>query len=131
MSVLYDITANNLRKSQYREIHAGDDYDHSFLVRRAGVALDLNGAKLWFTVKRDKEDPDSEALLQYDSTDATEIEITDGPNGAFVLHLKAADTKELAGTWPYDIKCLLATGKTIRLARGVIEFLPEITQAAA
>jgi hypothetical protein len=131
MSARYDITEAFLVKSNYRPIHAGDDYDHSFTVERAGAALDLGGAKIWFTVKKDTNDADSEAKLQYVSTDVTEIEITDGPNGKFVIHLKDTDTHDMEGTWNYDIKSLLNTGKILRIARGVIQFLPNITQAYA
>ena len=127
MSAQYDITSDFLIKSGYRPIHAGDDYDHSFTVERAGAPLN-NMAKIWFTVKEDFVDPDSEAKLQYSTDESSEIEITDPLNGAFVLHLQAADTEELAGTWQYDLQAKLTTGKIITLARGVIEFLPHVTQ---
>lgn len=128
MSAQYDITADFLIKSGYRPIHAGDDYDHSFTVERAGSPLN-NMAKIWFTVKEDYVDPDSEAKLQYSTDDTSEIEITDPANGAFVVHLQAGDTEDLAGTWQYDLQARLNTGKIITLARGVIEFLPHVTQA--
>jgi hypothetical protein len=129
MSAHYDITSDFLMRSNYRPIHAGDDYDHSFTVLRAGLALDLTGAKLWFTVKKDANDADSEAKLQYVSTEITEIEITVPAEGKFVIHLKDTDTQDMEGTWLYDVKALLNTGKILRVARGVIEFLPNITQA--
>jgi hypothetical protein len=87
MSVQYDITAEYLIKSGYRPIHAGDDYDHSFTVNRSGSPLDLTSAKLWLTIKEDIEDEDSEAKLQYDSTNPAEIEISVTPtDGSFVIH---------------------------------------------
>lgn len=128
MSVRYDITAEYLKRANYRQIHAGDDYSHSFTVRRAGLPMDLSAAKLWFTIKEDENDLDSEALLQYTSDSIAEIEITDGANGQFVLQLRHADTDTMAGTKNYDIQVLLNTGEVITLARGVIEFLPNLTR---
>jgi hypothetical protein len=128
MSVKYDITADYLTKSNFRPIHAGDDYDHSFTVQRAGSALDLTSAKIWFTVKEDVIDVDGEAVLQYTSDTSSEIELTTPANGQFIIHLTDTDTAELAGVWNYDIKAKLATAKILRIARGVIEFLPSVTQ---
>jgi hypothetical protein len=129
MSAQYDITAEYLIKSGYRPIHAGDDYDHSFTVTRAGAPLNLTAAKIWFTVKEDCVDPDSEAQLQYTTDDTSEIEITNPTGGVFIVHLKAADTTNMAGTWQYDLQARLNTGKIITLAHGVIEYLPHVTQA--
>jgi len=129
MSAKYDITADYLIKSGFRPIHSGDDYDHSFTVERAGAPLVLTGAKIWFTIKEDLSESDAEALLQYDSDDSAQIEITDGSTGAFVIHLQAVDTETMTGTWPYDIQVKLDTGKIITIARGVIEFLPHVTQS--
>ncbi len=131
MSVRYDITAEYLKRSNYRQIHAGDDYSHSFTVRRAGLPMNLTAAKLWITVKEDENDLDSEALLQYTSDSIAEIEITDPTNGQFVVHLRHADTDTLAGTKAYDIQVLLNSGEVITLARGVIEFLPNLTRTYA
>lgn len=128
MSVQYDITAAFLKRSNFRQIHAGDDYTHQFTVRRAGQPLPLTGAKLWFTVKQDENDTDSEAKLQYTSDTIAEIEITDGLNGQFKLNLRHADTDDMAGVWHYDIQALLSTGEVITLARGAIEFLPNLTR---
>lgn len=127
MSAHYDITSNFLVKNNFRPIHAGDDYDHCFTVERVGIPLDFTSAKLWFTVKAKETDTDAEALLQYSSDEISEIEITDAPNGKFVIHLNSPDTADLAGTWYYDVKSKLSTGKILHILRGVIEFLPSIT----
>jgi hypothetical protein len=129
MSAQYDITAEYLIRSSFRPIHAGDDYDHSFMVERPpGTPLELTGAKIWFTVKQEVSQSDEEALLQYTTDDNSQIEIIDAPGGAFVIHLKSDDTGEMAGSWIYDIQVKLGTGKVITIARGVIEFLPQVTQ---
>lgn len=131
MSVKYDITSEYLTRSSFRPIHAGDDYDHKFTVQRAGSDLDLTSATLWFTIKDDFNDTDSEALLQYSSDTPANIEITAPTGGEFTIHLNDTDTATLQGTWNYDIKAKLGTGKMLRIAYGVIEFLPNITQAVS
>lgn len=125
MGIHYDIISNYLIKSNYRPLIAGDDYDHGFRTLRNGVPLDLTGSKLWFTVKSELQDPDSEALLQYTSED--NIFISSPTQGTFTVKFQAADTSSLAGTWHYDIQAKLSTDKIITLAYGVIEFLPQVT----
>ena len=131
MSVRYDITADALETNSYRPLHAGDDYTHEFTAQVDGSALDLTGATLWGTVKEDATDPDTEAKLAYSTADITEVKITDATAGKFSVYFKAADTAALAGSWQYDIKAKLSSGSIRRLARGVIEFLANITQATS
>jgi len=131
MSTPYNITADFLIKGGRRPIHAGDDYEYSFVVKRAGVALDLTDATVWFTLKEDVTDSDSEAKLQYVSeSTGTDIELTTPAQGSFVIHLHAVDTPDLEGTWHYDIKAKLASNKIIRIAWGKFEFLPNVTRAS-
>lgn len=130
MSTPFNITADFLIKSGKRPIHAGDDYDYTFIVKRSGAYLNLTDATVWLTVKEAISDSDSEAKLQYASEiTGADIELTVPASGTFVVHLHAADTADLYGTWHYDIKAKLASGKFIRIAWGKIEFLPNVTQA--
>lgn len=130
MSAHYDITAEVLEAANFRAIHAGDDYDHGFSVTRGGATLPITGATLWFTVKEDSSQTDAEAKLQLKTgAPDNKIEITDGAAGEFTVHFKAADTANLEGEWPYDLKAKLSGGQIIRLARGVIQFLPNLTRA--
>jgi hypothetical protein len=130
LSVLYDITSDFLTRSNFRSIHAGDDYDHKFTAVFAGVE-DLTGAKIWFTIKAEPTDSDAEAKLAYTSDTIAQIEIVDPPNSKFVIHLKGSDTALLAGVLSYDIQAKLSSGKIVTLARGVIEFLNNLTQATS
>lgn len=136
MSAKYDITVKNLERANYRPIHAGDDYDHQFTVTRNGTPLDLTGAKLWFTIKEDSSQEDSEAKLAYNSEfpgGDPNVEITNAGAGEFTVHLRDSDTDGLEGIWPYDIKARLgaAGAPILRIARGVIEFLPNLTREIA
>lgn len=130
VSNLYDMSANALEYDGYRPIHAGDDYGHDFTAEITSGSP-YNISKVWFTIKHDSIDADADALLQYDSDTITDIEITDGPNGAFTLHIQAADTADLEGTWFYDIQILTSGGNIVTVARGNIEFLPNITRAVS
>ena len=131
MSVRYDITADALETNGYRPLHAGDDYTHEFTAQVDGSALDLSGATIWLTIKDDTTDPDTEAKLAYSTAEDTEVKITDATAGKFSVYLKQADTAKLEGSWQYDIKVKLSGGSFRRLARGTIEFLPNITQATS
>lgn len=129
MSVKHDITTEGLERVGFRALHAGDDYDYSFAVTRGGVVLGLTGSKIWFTVKEDSKLDDTKAKLQIDS-DGADITITDGPAGKFTVHFRDTDTAGLEGIWPYDIKVRLggSGSEIVRLARGKIEFLPNLTR---
>ena len=117
-------------QSKFRPIHACDDYSHRFTIVPVDT-FSLVGAKLWFTIKEDSTQTDSAAKLQYDSETpggAPNIEITGALE--FTIHLRDTDTAGLEGIWPYDIKVRRgAAGAAInRLARGKIEFLPNLTR---
>lgn len=129
MSSLVDITASSLIAAGNRPIYAGDDYDYTFAVTLGGAVYDLTGAKVWLAIKTAVLKPDREALLLYDSTDATEIELTNPALGVFVVHFKGTDTLSLAGRWQYDIKVREAGGKVLHIARGLIEILTTVTRA--
>lgn len=128
MSVRYDITADLLLAGGFRQLHAGDDYDHDFVVQRGGSVFDLTGAKVWFTVKEDSVETDAQAKLQLDSDTPANLEITDAPNGEFTVHFLKAATEDLEGLWDYDIQVLTAGGQVFTWARGKIEFLENLTR---
>lgn len=132
MSVKLDIIADRLSQDSFRTLHAGDSYDMDFTAQRAGVVLDLTGATVHFTIKEDSIKTDANALLQLSSADAAQIELTDAAQGAFRVKFVGTGAKTTAGIvgeFPYDIQAILASGTIITLARGVIEFLEQITRA--
>jgi hypothetical protein len=136
MSQQYDIVASDLIEKGYRPIHAGDDYEHRFTVTRSSSALDLTGAKIWFTVKENSVESDAEAKLQLTSDDTTEIEITDVEGGIFLVKFKGSggsqkDTSDLEGKWIYDIQVKLGAPDltVITIAYGQIEFLQNLTRS--
>lgn len=134
MSAKLDITEERLSQASFRALHAGDSYDMGFTVERAGVPLDLTAAKVYFTVKEDEIKTDADAKLQLTTDDAAEIEITSPTAGRFTVKFVGTGSKSTAnivGEYPYDIQVKLAAGTIITVARGVIEFLEQITRATA
>lgn len=101
--------------------------------------------KLWFTVKSDPSDTDSEALLQitetggltvvngaaYATTTNGSITVTDEATGALTLALAAAVTDDLPiGGYAYDYQQLNATG-VHTLTTGTFVVTADITRAIA
>lgn len=127
MSINLDITAEALRSSGFRVLHAGDDYEYKFSVTRGGAALPLTGAKLWVSVKEASVQDDNAAKLQLTSDSSAEIEIVSETD--FVVKFSAASTADLEGLWLYDIQVLLADGSILTLASGAIEFLANVTRS--
>lgn len=135
MSQQLDITELSLRAGSFRPLHAGDSYDYKWSITRAGVALDLTSAQVWFTVKESLTQQDSDALLQLISTDSNEIEITDALNGELTVKFRGTgaqqkNTSDLAGLWDYDLQVRLGgSSEIITVAYGKIEFLQNLTRA--
>jgi hypothetical protein len=132
MSVALDLTASYLRSQNFRPLHAGDHYDMEFTAKQAGIALNLK--RVWLTIKRTEDDPDSAALLRFlrfDSEDASEIEITDAGAGQFTAKFTPSRTSAIPGLWPYDIQVETTDDEIITMARGHIELLGHSTRATA
>lgn len=133
MSDRYDITPEVLRSGDppYRVLHAGDDYNHKFTVDRPpGTPMNLTGAKIWFTIKESRAEPDSQARLQLTSAGAGVV-VTSPDEGKFEVRFASGDTDDLAGLWEYDIQVKMGDDTVVTIATGQIEFLPNLTRAIA
>lgn len=62
--------------------------------------------KVWFTVKRNKRDLDSDAILKHDSTDSSQqVRIVNLEGGQIRIKIMPSDTVNLpASYYPYDVK---------------------------
>ena len=127
MSLQIPLTVDALRQAGKRVLVAGDNYDLVFVLKRSGTAVNLTGAKIWFTVKRSVAQTDSAADLQLDTDTPADISITDAANGQVTVYLKPSNTESLEGSWLYDLQVLLS-GKVTTYAQGKIEFLPNVTR---
>lgn len=134
MSIVYNITSDELSAAGYRSLHAGDDYRHRFFLTQGDDEdpFDLSpvGTKIWFTIKESSIKSDTNAKLQLSTSD--NIEIVSPPTlGEFVVKLNSIDTKDLEGIWMYDMQVRgFRDGmfQILTVARGLIEFLPNLTR---
>lgn len=143
MSQYLEITKKYLEQNNFRVLHAGDDYDMRFAITREGASLDLTDASLWFTVKESSTEEDSEAklfLIGGDATDASadEIDVIDDTGGVILVKFRGEGaaqkaTADLEGKWLCALKVKLGdTDSTkITVARGLIEFLPNLSRTTA
>lgn len=132
MSVVWDLTAENLRAARFRPIHAGDDYNLGVTAKRDGQIIDLTAGKVWLTVKDDPIQADDEAQLQMDSDTPADIEIDSPLSGHFIVHFHGVlspNTADLEGMWQYDIQVKEASGAITTVGGGKIEFLPNLTRS--
>ena len=87
-----------------------------------GDPIDITGWIIFFTVKRDLDDTDDEALIKKDITSHT-----DPTNGQTRIHLTNDDT-DLIGSYYYDIQVKKSDGTIITILEGAITFKKDITQ---
>lgn len=110
------------------QIYRGDTNAFTIICKRGTNAEDLTGAKLYFTVKTNKTDPDSSALLQKDSA-GNGITITQATKGKARLLLTSSDTDVLTpGTYFYDVQIRTSGNEVYTLFAGEIEVLHDITR---
>lgn len=84
----------------------------------------ITGKTIYFTVKRNVDDADDDAILQ------KTLAITDGPGGIATLELKPTDFAfDDAGRWPCDIKYVKsANDEPYILWRGYLSVLVPVTR---
>jgi len=135
MSIVYNITSDDLSAAGYRTLHAGDDYRHRFYLTSGEDEdpFDLSpiGTKIWFTIKESSIKSDINSKLQLSTSDNIEI-ISPPTLGEFVVKFNSEDTQDLEGTWLYDMQVRGfkdGSFKILTVARGLIEFLPNLTRA--
>ena len=109
-------------------MYRGDDKTFQLTVKDSDdVAVDITGATLNFSLKRD---PNETSSLVTKSTDTvTEIDLTDPTNGIAEIYLVPSDTRDLsAGTYVYDVQITTSTGKIHTLVRANLILLDDVTQ---
>jgi hypothetical protein len=78
----------------------------------------LTGAKIWFSVKEDNDDPDGEALFTKKSANNggsdAEAKVIDGPNGIIEVYILPDDTADIeAGDYLFDVVIETASGRKL------------------
>lgn len=118
-----------INSSQNKTMYRGDDKTFQITVKDAdGVAVNITGATLTFSVKIDPNEPTP--LILKDSSDNTEIDLTDPTNGIAEIYLVPADTRDLeAGTYVYDVQIITSGTKKHTLVRANLILLDDVTQS--
>lgn len=97
--------------------------------------VDLDGAKVWMTVKQRTKDPDLSAVFMKRNaaaggSDAEILVLTPTTNGQAEVYIVPDDTEGVdAGTYQYDIQVKLSNDKTYTITRGKITFSEDVTKA--
>ena len=76
----------------------GDTFARLFTFTKAGTPLDMTGATLTFTMKRNSDDTDAQAVLQ------KPLDITNALGGLAQLELTASQMELELGNYWYDVQ---------------------------
>lgn len=88
----------------------------------AGVAIDITGATVFFTVKENKEKSDNYAVIKKDVTSHT-----DPTAGITVINLTAAETSVKAGSYFWDIQIKYDDGTIQSTTSGICDIVQDVT----
>lgn len=105
------------------EIIRGDDVKLEFTFADSdGVAIDLTGAEIFFTVKEHSSDLDADAVLIKDFSF-----VGDGSSGILEVELEPTDTNLDAKAYSYDVQVKNGEGYIISSAVGKLYVKRDIT----
>jgi len=90
-----------------------------------GTAVNITSATIYFTVKKNKSDSDSEALIQNSGS------VTDGASGTYTITLTDDNTDLDIGVYYYDVRFILSSGKTYIGVEGNFTVQNVITQTVS
>lgn len=88
----------------------------------AGVAINMTGWTIFFTIKHSKSDSDAIAVLKYDMTN-----IPDPTLGVMTIDIAHTLTDHLTGAYWYDIQLKKADDTIQTITNGSITFLTDTT----
>lgn len=110
----------------------GDSERYLLTLTEDGAPLNLTGAEIWMTAKRDVGALDADAVFQ--KSVGAGITITNAVGGLATVDLVPADTSDLpaATTWlVYDVQVKLADGRILTPLTGALAVEPDVTLASA
>lgn len=96
-----------------------------------GVAVNLTGVSLWFTVKTFLTDVDDSSIIR--KTLGSGITVVSAPAGTAKIAIDAADTRDWPGkrgqTFFWDLQGKDNTGKIVTLDHGTFVLKADVTRA--
>lgn len=106
------------------KVFRGDDLSWTFNFNDTnGVAIDITGWLVFFTMKEDKDDSDSEAIYQ------KIIEAQSGSSdGTITMTIPGEDVNDFVGPYYYDFQFINASGGVHTITSGTISFEKDITR---
>lgn len=83
------------------------------------VPYDLTGAKIWFSIKAERDNPDAEALVTKKSANNggsdAQAKVVDAENGVLEIYIDRTDTANLDnGSYWYDVVIENSSGKRLQ-----------------
>lgn len=111
----------------------GDTNVYDLRVIRQNAPVNLTGVKMWFTLKDDRNDPDSEALIQVNNIDdPSQVYYTQPTAGRAQIALLPGDTVALVdNAFYYDIQILETSGAVTTIANGILHLENDVTKVYA
>jgi hypothetical protein len=104
------------------EIVRRDTKNYKLQITQNGVAVDVSGWTIYYTVKTDFNDVDSSALI---SKNVLIPSNSESMAGITYLALSSSDTALPVGEYFYDIK-LIDTGSRVTFMSGKLDIVPSI-----
>lgn len=102
----------------------GDDFPYIITLSRSGSPLDLTGYTFYFTVKKNLDDTDAEAVFKKIVTS-----ISNPTQGVVTIDVDRADTlNQTPGEYFYDIKFQDASNKVRTVVEGKFTLTKSATQ---
>ena len=104
--------------------YRGDDLSFKFnFADTDGVAIDITSWLIFFTLKLNKDDSDSEAIYQY-----TAEAPSGSSDGTIIINIPGENLNTLVGPYFYDFQYVDASGNIRTITSGTITFNKDITR---
>lgn len=108
-------------------VYRGDDKDWNLTFKNSnGVAINLTGSKIFFTVKKNRSDADSVALIKKDV--ASHV---DAVGGLSKISLTHSDTAVDVGIYFFDIQLVDGAGNVATVVAGTFVVTQDVTVRVA
>jgi len=97
-------------------VYRGDTFSEQFIFEDTdNVAIDITGWTLFFTIKKNKSDGDSDAVISKTITSIPSPEL-----GIYTLTIPASEMNDLVGMYYYDCQMKTADGNVYTIIEGAI-----------
>lgn len=109
------------------QFYRGDDVTINVTVQDSDDnAIDITGYTFWFTMKKQQDDTDAQAVIQKSVTSHTTP-----ASGLTAFSLSKTDTNIAVDSYYYDIQMKDASGNVQTLTKGQAKVIQDITQSTS